>query len=402
MEARWQDPDDEHLQVDLSTSDRLKKFIAGTSVVSGTQYTERLRAFYASMHQPSWTAPATSVDKKSLAGLLTTTKSILSSHSSRLLPTVLDISPLPNLNSEAPSKSCITALEFQGNLALTGGMDKKLRLFRVGETQSTCETTAYFKDLQITAAHIGNGQVYVSGKRPFYYVVDVAGSVVTRVPVVLGFEKAALERMQISPDWKTLGFLLSSGQIPFVSTQSHKLLFQLQMNSSCLASAYLSDTELLTAGEEGDVYSWDLRMRRCVRRFHDEGNIAVTALAASEKYIVTGSTAGVVNVYDRLGEEFTNEAPVPVKTLGNLTTTVDGLAFNASGEVLVMWSRWKKAAARLVHMASLTVFANWPDVRGSGLSYPFAACFSEDSRYVGVGNDSGQALLFKLNHYSHS
>lgn len=400
MAARWQDPDDAHLQVDLSASDRLKKFIAGSSVVSGTQYTERLRSFYTSMHQPTWTAPTHTLDKKTLSGLLTTTKSILSSRSARLLPTTIDISPLPNLNSSGPSKSCVTSVQFQHDTALTAGLDKKLRLFRVAETQSDCQTTAYFKDLPITSAHFIDRHVYVSGKRPFYYSLDVESSAITRIPIVLGFEKASLERMQTAPDGRALLFLLSSGHIPFLSTQSHKLMFQLQMNAGCLSCAYLSDTELLTAGEDGDIYTWDLRMRRCVRRFRDEGNITVTALAASDRYVVTGSTAGVVNVYDRQAEEFTNETPSPVKTLGNLTTTIDGLAFNPSGELLVMYSRWKKAAVRLVHMPSLTVFSNWPDVRGSGVTYPFASSFSEDSRYLSLGTDSGQALLFKLNHYS--
>ena len=52
--------------------------------------------------------------------------------------------------------------------------------------------------------------------------------------------------------------------------------------------------------------------------------------------------------------------PKPEKILLNLTTVVEVLKFNPSGEALVMASTAKEGAARIVHFPSMTVFENFP------------------------------------------
>lgn len=51
-----------------------------------------------------------------------------------------------------------------------------------------------------------------------------------------------------------------------------------------------------------------------------------------------------------------------------------------------------------VHLPSMTVFPNWPTSR-SPLSFPNVIDFSADSRYIGIGNEKGRALLYRLKHY---
>lgn len=52
------------------------------------------------------------------------------------------------------------------------------------------------------------------------------------------------------------------------------------------------------------VYTWDLRMRRCLSQVQDYGNVDPSSLTVSEdgRFFATGSEAGVVNVYRRGGE----------------------------------------------------------------------------------------------------
>ena len=52
--------------------------------------------------------------------------------------------------------------------------------------------------------------------------------------------------------------------------------------------------------------------------------------------------------------------PKPEKILLNLTTVVEVMKFNPSGEALVMASTAKEGAARIVHFPSMTVFENFP------------------------------------------
>jgi U3 small nucleolar RNA-associated protein 18 len=171
------------------------------------------------------------------------------------------------------------------------------------------------------------------------------------------------------------------------------------------------------------LYTWDLRSQRCLQQQRDEGAIDCTALAisADSSYLATGGSSGVVNVYRRpagllspvafdngdvadarsaaaAGFGAQPAAPAPLKALMNLTTSIDSLSFSHDSQMLLMGSRMKKDALRVVHLPSLTVFANWPTSR-SPLQYVHCAAFSPHSGFLGVGNAKGRALLYRLHHY---
>lgn len=88
----------------------------------------------------------------------------------------------------------------------------------------------------------------------------------------------------------------------------------------------------------------------------------------------------------------------------NLTTAVTDLAFDPSGQLLAVCSKWKKNALRLIHTGpggTFTAFQNFPAGHAVGvLKYPFCLAFSPDSQYVAMGNDEGKAHLWHLSHFS--
>lgn len=51
--------------------------------------------------------------------------------------------------------------------------------------------------------------------------------------------------------------------------------------------------------DEGKVYVWDVRQRKCLHRFIDEGCLGglSLSLSAGDQYLACGSTSGVVNIY---------------------------------------------------------------------------------------------------------
>jgi U3 small nucleolar RNA-associated protein 18 len=159
----------------------------------------------------------------------------------------------------------------------------------------------------------------------------------------------------------------------------------------------------------------------------DEGAIDCTALAlsADSSYLATGGSSGVVNVYRRPagllspvnfddadvasagatsspaaagGFRVQPVTPAPLKAIMNLTTSIDSLSFSHDSQMLLMGSRLKKDSLRIVHLPSLTVFANWPTSR-SPLQYVHSAAFSPHSGFLGIGNAKGRALLYRLHHY---
>lgn len=63
-----------------------------------------------------------------------------------------------------------------------------------------------------------------------------------------------------------------------------------------------------------------------------------------------------------------------------------------------MASRMKRDALRLVHVPSLSVYANWPTSR-TPLHYVHSLDFSPGGGFLAVGNARGRALLYRLHHY---
>jgi U3 small nucleolar RNA-associated protein 18 len=53
-----------------------------------------------------------------------------------------------------------------------------------------------------------------------------------------------------------------------------------------------------------------------------------------------------------------------------------------------MFSKWKKNAIRFIHLPSMTVFNNWPNLR-TKLNFISTTKFSKDGRYILIGNDEG-------------
>jgi U3 small nucleolar RNA-associated protein 18 len=54
----------------------------------------------------------------------------------------------------------------------------------------------------------------------------------------------------------------------------------------------------------------------------------------------------------------------------------------------------------MVHVPSKRVFANWPTDK-TPLGYVQCLAFSPGGRYLGIGNDKGKALLYKVKHFQH-
>lgn len=158
---------------------------------------------------------------------------------------------------------------------------------------------------------------------------------------------------------------------------------------------------MFTAGDDGEVYIWDMNIRSCVHKFRDEGCLNSTSLAASRdgQYLACGSDSGVVNIYDN--QRLDQTQPKPLKAIMNLTTSINNVAFNSTSEILAMSSRARKDLFKMVHLPSLSVFSNWPTSRTS-LRYVNAFDFSPNSGYLSIGNDRGKALLYRLNHFTDS
>ena len=160
------------------------------------------------------------------------------------------------------------------------------------------------------------------------------------------------------------------------------------------------------------IYTWDLRMRRCCRRDVDEGCVNSASLTCSRdgRLLASGSGSGAVNLYSREWLDDHRHISIsgalpagaqalkPLTTLMNLTTTADSLAFSPDSQMLAMASRMKTDQLRLAHVASGTVFQNWPTSR-TPLGHVHSLCFSPQGGLLAIGNAKGRVLLYRMMHY---
>lgn len=142
---------------------------------------------------------------------------------------------------------------------------------------------------------------------------------------------------------------------------------------------------LCIVGRDGEVAEWSMNERRCVGRWMDEGQVGAICAAlgglakeasdlkrkigfkiGDDRYVVVGSSSGIVNLYDRgvwssSGNGLPPSRPRPMRVVENLVTPITNLAFSPDGQLLAMASRGKRDALKLLHTSSGgTVYQNWP------------------------------------------
>lgn len=228
----------------------------------------------------------------------------------------------------------------------------------------------------------------------------------------------------------------NGGTVHVLSTTTHQTLHQIRIDSpNGIATVifYRDGTGLSIVGRNGEVSEYSLSEQRVVARWIDDGAVGTTTAAmggeirhkknaslsstseaihlGTERYIAIGSTSGIVNIYDRTSilshfnppatststTQTASYRPKPLKTFDHLTTPVSHLHFSPDkdGQLLIMASRWKKNALRLIHTPTCSVYRNWPTDR-TPLGRISSVAVSPDGGYLAVGNEAGKVRLWSI------
>ncbi|KAK5695702.1 U3 snoRNP protein [Elasticomyces elasticus] len=322
-----------------------------------------------------------------------------------LRPEVINIQRLPDL-PPGPGTSAITSLNFHPTLplVLSSGPSSTLYLHQIASAPPALVANPLLTSLHVkgselttTAFHPKDSRIFLSARRRYFHVWDLKTGKVEKVTRVYGqqHEQRSMERFKLSPCGSYLALLGSSrkggGVINVLSASSLQWIAQVRVESrgGIADFCWWGDGKgLAIAGKGGEVTEWNVERREVVGRWQDEGAVGTTVLALGgrhdlggkgcgiDRWCAVGSSSGIVNIYDRRvwlaspgvggvgGEGETGDlfprAPKPIKTLAHLTTPTSSLTFSPDGQLLVMASKWKRDAVKLVHLPSCTVFQNWP------------------------------------------
>ncbi|CAM9279963.1 unnamed protein product [Ectocarpus sp. 13 AM-2016] len=443
----WIDEDDARLKVDVTAKNRLKKLRNNhqEADLAGPEFEQRLRSRFSSSNMTAdWVKSATAAAAKSKKGstkrngaqgrdlsssaeeggedddddddsdaFLRDSAALKGGRGGVLEPGYLNIVRCKDANQHDPAKATVRAVSFHptGELLLAGGFDKTLRLFQVDGVRNAKVHSIFFEDLPITsAAFTGAEQAIVTGRRSFFYSYDVATGKVLKIPRVFssGRTEKHLESFAASPDGQWLAFIGSGGYVLLLSSKTKQWAADFKLNSTATAVTFSPDSRyVLASGADADVYKFDIRSRRCVLRFSNEGGTCTSSLAVKgptssspQRLTAVGSDSGVVNIYDADALETGKRVlrPSPLKAVMSLTTPVTTTKFSPDGQMLAIASNQKRDALKIVHSASCTPFTNWPTER-TPVRYPFALDFSPGGGFLAVGNDRGCVLLYRIRHY---
>lgn len=144
--------------------------------------------------------------------------------------------------------------------------------------------------------------------------------------------------------------ILTGDTAYLLSAKSKQWIANFKMSGKINSGSFSNDSSTFsTCGTDGEVYIWDLRTRRCIHRYKDDGAVHCTAIGQSREnnYTAVGSSSGIVNIY-KTSETLESDSPAPQKIIDNLTTSTSHVKFNHDSQMLGISSNIIERQFRLV------------------------------------------------------
>lgn len=428
----WIDKNDEEISVDISKLSRLRKLrkTEDEKTIKGDEYQDRLQEFYSKKLKNidffKWSAAVPTENKEEEGVYTSEFKDILNrdlnlyeSSYEELPNQFISINKIGNLLRKDHHNAVVQTLDFHENneIFLSAGYDKLMKLYSVKKEENYGLYTDEFKKslkvlknvffedfpLQKCSFMHKKNQILCCGLKKHLLVYDILAEKTEKFASNLftSFFTKQINNYSLSKDGNYIALNNEKGDIVIISAKNMEYLFHLKSNEPCIVTHFTNDSKyLFSAGVSGKIYQWDLQKRQIFDCVRDAGasTINCLGLSSNDNLIASGGLNGIVNIYERNAKTKKIDHH-PLKEIQNLTTSITGLEINSKGEMMVISSKWKKRAVRLVHLGTKTVFSNWPNMK-TNLQFVTSLKMSENCKYITFGNDEGNVFLYNFKHYN--
>lgn len=354
----------------------------------------------------------------------------------KLRPEILDIQRTKDIPGVQPS--AITSLSFHPTLPLllSSGPASTLYLHHIIASPPAPEPNPLLTSLHIrktplttTAFHPTDSRIFLSARRRYFHVWNLDTGVIEKIARIYGHqhEQRTMEHFKLSPDGRFMALQGSArkggGIINILDARTLQWSSQVRVESRGGIADFVwwrDSRGLCVVGKNGEVTEWNVPEQRAVARWQDEGAVGTTTIAlggdngqagaviGKDRWVAVGSSSGIVNIYDRRawlvagaaakateGSDVVPKNPKPTRMLDQLTTPTSHLAFSPDGQLMVMASRWKKDALRIIHLPTCTVYKNWP-TSSTPLGRITGVAFAPASDALAVANEAGKIRLWEI------
>lgn len=342
----WEDSDDERLTVSLAGKRQLRKLreTEADDLVSGAEYTRRLRQQYLRLNPlPAW-AKDSSTDRKSkrrrrssAAGDSSASESSAESDASsdeddvdpsalplekflrdasllndegrrkrrKLRPEVIDIQrtrDIPDTHRGPVESLCFHP---QHPVLLSSSTSSILYLHHVNPTAHPTPnpqlTSVQVKSVPVRRSaflHPNGDEIIFAGRRRFFHSWNISSGLVKKVTKIQGHqhEQKTMERFRLAPDGRHMALIATSrkggGMLNIVSVSSMQWVAQARLDSrgGIADFAWWRNGEGITIlGRDGQVAEWSIATKRTVGLWRDEGSVGATVMSLGGK----GGPAGL-------------------------------------------------------------------------------------------------------------
>ncbi|CAG9763308.1 unnamed protein product [Ceutorhynchus assimilis] len=398
----WSDEEDEGIEVGEALDAQNRKLPSGGLHDRKNKYSTLVKhKFMSIVGTPKWAKLRKHADNEEIlktAGFINKTAKQTS-----LPATSLEFKKVKDLNSETYTEGpFINSIEFHptSSVGLVAGSKGIATLFAVdGKKNNKLHSVAFEKFPILCAKFSRNGDEALLGSRQGHiFSYDLIAAKAMRYNLPPGMTQC--KNFTVSPDSQFFAVAGKWGEVHILSTISKEKIATLKQDNDVRALEYNSNGNLLFGhSDTGEVTIWDINMRRVRHKFIDEGCLQGSTLSASmsNQFLACGSAQGIVNLYG-MDDVLKSKVPKPRKTIMNLKTAVTSLKFNSSSEMLALAATDIKNSVKLFHLASGTVFSNFPPFE-SKLGQVNCLNFTPGSGYLALGNRKSVVSLFRLKYF---
>jgi U3 small nucleolar RNA-associated protein 18 len=389
--AAWVDPDD----ISAIIAPDISELPPGMTKAELKRATDQLIAKYHASVENIDVSWAETSDRP-----ITADASDIFSASTKQIPsTSLVIARTSDLYKPKQNQSAILSISFHPGESTAAVLDRSSHLHIISVTGKVNRVQYTIPFAERKQAHCmtysaDGARIFVAGQDGIFQTIDCL-SQTAQVSRVLN-ERGGISSVSCSPNNELLT-MISGPRVHFLDASNRQLLKTVTTSDELKCGAFSDEGNFfIAAGLNGRGLVFDCESLAAISRFQEQEMQAIYSIAISRDRVAIGTDPGVLHIFDL--PALRTPAPRPLFSKLNLTTVVDTVQFNPTGELLVFGSSGKKDSMRVLHVAGQKVFSNWP-TQNTPISYLRTATFDGTGQYLALGNEKGVATLWELGFY---